>query len=63
MADIDDSEQALAEMQGVENSWAGRVLVRLVRAVRFSHARIGLLTARTQSLEDRVDALEKPPPP
>jgi hypothetical protein len=63
MPDIDDTELELAEMTGIENSWTGRVLARLVRAVRFTHGRVVLLNGRVQALEDRVDALENPPPP
>lgn len=63
MPDIDEAEAQLAEMGGIENSWVGRVLIRLVRAVRFLHGRSSVQTARIQALEDRVSALEAPPTP
>jgi hypothetical protein len=61
--DVDDAELELAEMTGIENSWAGRVLLKTFRAVKVLRGRVNVLNARTQALEDRVSALENPPPP
>ena len=59
MADIDDTEAVLGEMEGLENTWNGRVLARLVRATRRSHNRVELVVDEVQELRARVDALEQ----
>ena len=57
MADeIDDADLELAQMAGIENSWAGRVLRHLVRSVKF-------LRLRANNLNERVSALEQRLPP
>lgn len=62
MTDIDDTETALAEMTGIENSWEGRVFARMVRAVRFLHGRLPIIGDRIKAVEDRVSALEQKVP-
>ena len=59
MADIDDTEQVLGEMEGLENTWNGRVLAKLVKATRRSHNRVELVVDEVQALRARVDALEQ----
>ena len=66
MADIDDTEQVLDEMEGLENTWNGRVLHRLVKATRRTHNRVELVVDEVQELRARVAALEaaqQPEPP
>jgi hypothetical protein len=69
LPDIDDAEIEIDRMGGVENSWCGRVLVKLVRAVRFAHGRIVVVNNKVDALEQRTTAaearltvLENPPP-
>lgn len=61
--DIDDAEQEVTRMDGIENSWAGKVLVRLVRAVRQHHNRIQNLNQRVTALENRAAASQDEGPP
>jgi 50S ribosomal subunit-associated GTPase HflX len=57
---MDDAEEELDKMAGLENTWNGRVLARLVRAARQSHNRTVLLNTKVQELEQRIQALEQP---
>ena len=63
MPDLEDAELELDRMEGVENSWTGKVLARLVKATRFLHGRQAILNNRVQTLEDRVAAIEARIPP
>ena len=58
MADVDDAEQVLDEMEGLENTWNGRVLHRLVKATRRTHNRTEQIVDEVQELKARVAALE-----
>lgn len=61
VTDIDDTESELAKMDGLENTWNGRVLARLVRAARFTHNRGQQLNQKVQELEARIVTLENRP--
>lgn len=58
MPDLEEAEQQAAEHVGFENHPYGRILIRLIRQMRFVTNRLPIMADRVKALEDRVKALE-----
>jgi hypothetical protein len=61
--EIDDTEQELDVMQGVENSWQGRMLKRLTRLARTATVRVRDHEQRIRALEQKAGIVSPPEPP
>lgn len=62
MPDLEEAEEEAAGHLGFENHPYGRILIRLIRQMRFVTNRLPIMSDRVKALEDRVRALEDATP-
>ena len=59
MPDLEEAEDLAAGHAGLENHAHGRIVIRIIRQMRFVTNRLPLIGDRIKALEDRVTALEE----